>query len=341
MRSTNPKKKKSVLRRWTMRVLFVLWVVAVTAVLLEVLVRWRGYSEHYLYDPIYQPCAESAEIPFVHKPSLAGARGRGLTVVYTDAMGLRCSAGDEAPTTQPAGEIRMAVLGDSVTFGEGVKENDDTFCRVMQNKLNAATGQATDKKYRVYNFGVSAYSVKDMYNTLVHRVGKVSPAIVLLAIVPEDFDLTRTPQVDAYGYTFNEQMSGYLAKDSWVKRSLRNVHSVYWLRDGLYRWRHRNDLPAGALEALPDLYSYLQKFHEFAQKQGWRSAVVLLPSQASFFSETLRKQMQADGIEVIDLTGLAKEFSAEDFQASPFDRHPSAKVHQAIGGALAKLLHTP
>jgi len=321
-------------------VLWVVWVVVVTGILLEVVVRWRGYSEHYLYDPIYQPCAESGEIPFVHKPNLAGAKGRGLTVVYTDGLGLRCSAGDELlPASRPADEIRVAVLGDSVTFGEGVRDNDDTFCRVLQNELNA-DAQA-GRRYRVYNFGVSAYSVKDMYNTLVHRAGAVQPAIVLLAIVPEDFDLSRTPQVDAYGYTFNERMSGYLAKDSRLKRGLRNVHSVYWLRDLLYRWRHRNDPPAGETSELPVSYSYIKRFHEFARKQGRRGIVVLLPSQASFFNEALRNQLRKDGIPVIDLTGLAKDFSAEDFQASPFDRHPSAKVHRAIGEALSNALQHP
>jgi hypothetical protein len=330
---TPAKPRKSFFRRLRGWVLWAVWIIVVTALLLEGLIRLTGYSEHYLYDPIYQPCAESGEIPFVHKPYLPGARGRGLTDVYTDAMGLRCSASDKTPATQPAGEIRVAVLGDSVTFGEGVKNNDETFCRVLQNELNAADAG----KYRVYNFGVSAYSVKDMYNTLVHRVGSVRPNVVLMAIVPEDFDLSRTPRVDAYGYTYNERMSGYLAKDSWLKRALRNVHSAYWLRDMLYRWRHRNDEKTDSNE-LPASYSYVKKFHDFAREQSWRGAVVLLPSQDSSFPQSLRKRLRDDGVTVIDLTDLAEEFSREDFQASPHDRHPSAKVHHAVGQAAAREL---
>ncbi|MBN1941998.1 MAG: SGNH/GDSL hydrolase family protein [Phycisphaerae bacterium] len=332
------KPRKKLFRRSMRWFLFVVWVVVVTAVLLEVAVRWWGYSEHYLYDPIYQPCAESAEIPFVHKPNLSGAKGRGLTGVHTDELGLRCSAGDDTPATKPAGEVRVAVLGDSVTFGEGVKDNDETFCRVLQNVLNTASGI---DRYRVYNFGVSAYSVKDMYNTLVHRAVLVQPDIVLMAVVPEDFDLARTPQVDAYGYTYNAQLSGDLSRDSRLKRALRNVHSVYWLRDLLWRWRHRNDPPAGGVNELPTSYPYIKKFHDFARKQDWRSAVVLLPSQASSFSPALRRQLREDGVEVIDLTGLAEKFTPDEFQASRFDRHPSAAVHGAIGIALAKWLSSP
>lgn len=330
-------------RRWFRRILrdalFLLWVLFAAAAMLELAVRGAGYSEHYLYDPIYQPCAESPEIPYVHKPNLSGARGRGRTVVYTDGLGLRCSAASaEPPPSKAAGEYRLAVLGDSVTFGEGVPRNEDTFCAVLEAMGNASAPKG--RRIRVFNFGVSAYSVREMYLTLAHRVAAVQPDAVLLAIVPEDFDLTRTPEVDAYGYTFNARLSSHLSRDSHLKRILRRLHAVYFLRDVAYQWRHRGDPPADPNEP-PASYSCVRQFHAEAVRRSWRDAVVLLPSQSSSFSPALQRRLEADGMRVIDLTRLAKLFSPEQFQASRFDRHPSAAVHRAVAEALAKTLSFP
>lgn len=331
-KKTPPPKRR---RRWRRNLLFVFWLLVITVVLLEVVVRVSGYAEHYIYDPIYTPFEGSEEIPFVHKPHLTGVRGRGLTNVSTDRLGLRCSESDIPPASKPSKEVRIAVLGDSVTFGEGVPNNDDTFCRVLQTARNSADGK---KHYHVFNFGVSAYSVKEMYATLVHRVAPVQPDVVLLAIVPDDFHLTRTPQVDAYGYTYNAELSGYLSRDSLLKRMLRNVRSVYFLRDLLHQWRHRNDVPSDIEPPLPKSYRYVVQFHEEADRRGWKNAVVLLPSRLSSFPKALRKRMRTDGVPVIDLTGIAEQFNDADFHASRFDRHPSAKAHRAIGNALAKSL---
>jgi tRNA A-37 threonylcarbamoyl transferase component Bud32 len=46
-------------------------------------------------------------------------------------------------------------------------------------------------------------------------------------------------------------------------------------------------------------------------------------------------QLHQDGISFVDLTTLRDRFSAEQFQASKFDTHPSALAHHSIGESLA------
>jgi hypothetical protein len=57
----------------------------VTLVLMEVAVRFWGYSEHHIYDPIYMPFAQTKDIPYIHKPNLVNVRARGMAIINTDS----------------------------------------------------------------------------------------------------------------------------------------------------------------------------------------------------------------------------------------------------------------
>src|ERR1700755_3222288 len=110
------------MRRLLKRLLFVVYLSAATFALLEVGVRVSGYSEHHLCGPIYARFEEAPEeIPYVHRRTLSGARGRGMSVVNTDSLGLRANVPGESYGARASGEYRVAVVGDSVTFGEGVR----------------------------------------------------------------------------------------------------------------------------------------------------------------------------------------------------------------------------
>src|ERR1051325_5536319 len=121
------------MRRVLRRLLFALYLSAATFALLEVGVRVSGYSGHHLCDPIYMRFeAAPEEIPYVHRPNLSGARGRGLSVVNTDSLGLRSTASGETYGPRAADEYRVAVVGDSVTFDEGVRDGSDTHAKVLE-----------------------------------------------------------------------------------------------------------------------------------------------------------------------------------------------------------------
>src|SRR3954454_19457076 len=138
------------MRRVLKRLLLALYVLGATFALLEVGVRVSGYSEHHLCDPIYARFDDApVEIPYVHRPNLSGARGRGLSVVNTDSLGLRSTKAGESYGPRSAGEYRVAVVGDSVTFGEGVREASDTFAKILEDSLNQ---RQTGARVRVFNF---------------------------------------------------------------------------------------------------------------------------------------------------------------------------------------------
>jgi hypothetical protein len=71
------------------KVLFTTSLFLVTLVPMEVAVRFWGYSEHHIYDPIYMPFAQTKDIPYIHKPNLVNVRACGMAIINTDSLGLR------------------------------------------------------------------------------------------------------------------------------------------------------------------------------------------------------------------------------------------------------------
>jgi hypothetical protein len=320
-------------RRLLKKLLFALYLSVITLALLEIGVRLWGYSEHHICDPIYMSFSTAQEIPYIHKPNLSQARARGLSIINTDSMGLRSKTVGEQYGPRQANEYRIAIVGDSVTFGEGVEKTEDTFPQILEETLNRKQGAV---KVKVFNFGASAYSVGVMAATLRHRMLEVEPNLVVMAIVPADFNLSRTPTVDAWGYLSDNKLSGFLSRDSRLRLVLRKFHLLYLLRDIIYSWLDNSKRAEDVIASgeVPDSYAYIREFKELAEQHNLPYSITLLPSLKSRFGNVI-SQLHQDGISFVDLTTLRDKFSAEQFQASKFDTHPSALVHHSIGESLA------
>ncbi len=318
--------------------LIVLYVLVLSVVLLEFAVRMWGYSEQYIFDPIYMPFAPTTDIPYVHKPNLIQARASGLAMIDTDQWGLRGMPTRAVHISKQRAEYRIAIIGDSVTFGTGIAKTEDTFAHVLETRLNR---QQTQRTVRVFNYGALAYSVKQMAATLQYRIPDIEPDLVLMAVIPQDFNLARTPRLNSAGYLdFYTTPSRLISPDSTVSRVLHHLHSAYLFRDAVYSLLHLRRRDTGPLNGeLPPSYEYLLRFKKIAQDQQVAHSIVLLPEQRSHFGR-IPEQLEQDHIPYVDLWSLQKEFTADEFRASRFDAHPSAKVHHRIGKALVEYVST-
>jgi len=321
--------------RVSQKTFFIIWLLFITAILFEIGVRFWGYSEHYIYDPIYKEFEETTDIPYIHKPNLVKARGRGLAIVNTDTLGLRSKVTGIKYSPKKKNEYRIVILGNSVTFGEGIKKAEDTFAQVLEDTLNLKQHTLSIK---VFNYGVSAYSVKEMVATLQYRALDVEPDLVLMTIIPDDLNIERTVVLDKFGYTFNKSLSGFMAKNSIVKRLLREVRLAYLLRDIMYFLSSRNrNMKHTLLTNMSESYNYIKKFKEIANEHNLSYAVVLLPSLIATF-KNLPLRFNEDKIVFIDLSFLSNEFTRNQFMAGKFDGHPSAMVHRRIGKILSEYI---
>lgn len=92
----------------------------------------------------------------------------------SNSRGLR--GGREFSTPKPAGAFRVAIFGDSFTFGEDVGD-DETFPQQMQRLLPEA---------EVLNFGVHGYGHDQMLLYLRETLPIYQPDVVVLAYVTDD-----------------------------------------------------------------------------------------------------------------------------------------------------------
>ncbi len=321
------------------RILFYCFsMVLVILILLEILVRVWGYSRMYLYDPMYMPFAGSPEIPYVMKPNLHHVRAHGNIWINTDALGLRSSVPARTYGNNRAGEYRIAFVGDSVTFGVGVPTGE-TYPEVVEKILNRLQHHC---QVHVFNFAVSSYSLKEMTATLKYRVPEVSPDLVVMGIIIDDFDTSRTPQVDQFGYNTHGRASQLVNKFYTLKLILRHIHLSYVIRDFLSRTimhQEKNyDSTNGKLPPLiSNSYKYIVEFKKLSQEHNYNYIVVMLPSAGSNGSQFSRiiRNMNHDNINYYDTSFITPLFTVKQYHASPYDFHPSALVHQKIGAMLS------
>lgn len=92
------------------------------------------------------------------------------------------------------------------------------------------------------------------------------------------------------------------------------------------------------IDILPDSYEYILQFKDDAEKYNLKYCIVIIPNLfKAGFEEKLISALKKDNVNYINLQGLANEFTINEFMASRFDSHPSAKVHKRIGEKLSEL----
>jgi hypothetical protein len=90
---------------------------------------------------------------------------------------------EERASAPPKGVFRIACLGDSFTFGQGVKAAD-----VFTSRLQAALNERSRgrPKFEVLNFGVCGYSTRQERVLFELKASKYRPEVVLLTMVDND-----------------------------------------------------------------------------------------------------------------------------------------------------------
>lgn len=87
----------------------------------------------------------------------------------------------EYPQKKEENVFRIAILGDSLTFGYGVNLNE-TYPKILENKLK------TLGNYEVLNFGVSGYNTAQEAELLATTVLNYSPDLIIIGFFYNDFD---------------------------------------------------------------------------------------------------------------------------------------------------------
>ena len=323
-------------RRWKARlqnIALALGTFLLCIIVLEVFLRLKGYGNLEIYEPdpkLYwklkpnQDCYTKID----HRP------------VHINSHGTR---GPDFETVKPPGTIRVLSLGDSRTFGWGLKQEEtysDQLRRLLQEQLGGA------KKIEVINAGVNAWSYSQMLVYFRDIALHYQPDVVVLA--------------EANLWTqFSERNSAkFVKKFMWrvrLKNFLRRFAIYHYLvevklkdvyerqrtkfvpvdptRDALFKEQQQQDPNAAFRAAIEELC-------RLAQSNGVKPVLLYLPMaddlNATEAPAILKIKQEVHNMMNMPLVDLTRDFRAEGktlyLEADPV--HLNARGNEIVGRRL-------
>ena len=236
------------------------------------------------------------------------------------------------------GTRRVMVLGDSFTFGEGVRL-EDTFVRQMEEKLRRRTEQSIE----VLNFGVSAWATRDEAAYFKQVGVDFDPDLVLVAYVLNDADYAGG--IDLWN-EFRRKYEDRSFKASYL------INFVYTtIKRHSYGRRYVASL-AGSAGSPSERgkwkfsFSLLSEMDKLARSRGMKFAVAVFPFMIDLndnypfgdLHRMITDGMKQYGIPVLD---MFPAFNGQDYLklwAHPSDQHPNEKGHKIAADAISEFV---
>jgi lysophospholipase L1-like esterase len=258
-------------------------------------------------------------LSFVHVPS-GHAFLMGVDVSI-NSQGLRDR---EYPLVKPPDTYRILLLGDSTTFGWGVRE-EDTVAKILERSLNHDEG----RPYEVINAGVGNYDTVQEVTYYRERGRAFHPDLVILEYFINDAEPVPREQ------------QGFLRDKSYF------VAFVVSRADGILRvagrrpdWReYYRSLYADHQPGWQAAQEALGELARTARQDGAAALVALLPELHQINDEypfarehTLVRAASAryalPSLELID--GLRGQGPESNLWVTPLDDHPNARANHLI-----------
>ena len=259
---------------------------------------------------------------------------RGHRIVHLNSLGFRER---EFPSDKPAGVYRIAILGDSFAYGQGLTDSL-RYSNDLERMLNAEPGPHA--RYEVLNFGKPGADTKDEFDVLQSAALPVHPDFVLLQWFIND------PEGAGEG----RPVPWPLVPSSAIRLFLQHHSAFYYLLNR--RWIDFQQA-IGVLEPYTRYMTTLlqdpnsarvraadQDLHLFlstCQARGVGVGVAAFPLVPvppggpyvfEFLHERVRERCRADGVPCLDLTADYRNLDKKKhFAVNALDAHPGAEAN--------------
>lgn len=260
-------------------------------------------------------------------PSVRVETDRGL--VETNRFGMRDR---ERELVAAPGTLRIAVLGDSFTFGFGVAAHE-AYPAQLERCLNerAAPGQSVE----VLNFGVGGYSTRDEAVALAEKVAPFSPQRILVGYVLNDPEIDPIQPLHAYFTPPALWQRFHLGR---LVAQAANRRAIARYGGGNYtRYLHAEPRKWGSVLAGFD------RMKTLGEERGFEVTVAIFPlippeRWESYPYREIHAQVgkaaEARGFGLVDLLPALSVAKPESIWVSPEDRHPNAHGHALAARAI-------
>lgn len=227
---------------------------------------------------------------------------------------------------------RIAMLGDSYTFGSGVAD-DETFAARLESMLDDT---------RVDNFGIGAWGVDQMWLALRHVALPLGPDLVIVSFIRNDLD--RSLSSYRKDHVWRWKPAFRLADGELVPMTVENrpgaVRRFIHRHSRLYRlWRRTEHslsrrYPVGYRWRLNR--ALFAAIRDDCRRAGVPLLVVHIPINRRKPAPMFAREFAAMGIDYLDLAGELP--AAADALYYPRDRHLNPAGHRFVAGAVHRHL---
>jgi lysophospholipase L1-like esterase len=285
---------------------------------------------------------------FTHKPNQ-----HAYTIdkpFVTNSLGLRDER--EVPLNKE-GEVRLVVLGDSMTVGLGVR-SEETFASQLEKSLNARFG-----RLRALNGAVGAYATWQEVDLLKEKINRLQPDIVLLAFYWNDLYTKPRPVIAIPVSESGEQHDAALKYLRFFKRSalllfLRERYEILRLKvSPSFDWSHQEMIYEGGTspyleQAYQDVSESLEELKSLGEKHAFIPIVIVLPIPGQIhrldapihMQNRLKMITDKIGLRTVDmLHPLQQAYTLRHDLVIPWDNsHYSPQGHKVVAESIEQYL---
>lgn len=234
---------------------------------------------------------------------------------------------------------RVMVVGDSLTYGYGVAE-EDTFVALLNQWLS--------REYRIefLNLGTSAYQSEDILRMVQEWTPRLKPNLVIYGICTNDFLPSGEAQYWQEGYDFplSDDVKRWLIKNTKVGELTATAYDK-GLRALRLRKNYYDDI-------LKDFSNYQSRFRRnlmemnlYVTRSGLPPLIGMALNQDVKYGEKGHQITQAAelhlrqvGAEVIDTEDYYLRYNMESLVVSRWDGHPNEVAHYIWARMIAERL---
>ncbi len=272
-------------------------------------------------------------------------------ISHINSLGLR---GPEVAQEKTPGTFRILGIGDSFTYGAGVRD-EDTFLRRLEVSFNQKTSTGNGLSYQVLNAGVEGYNTRDEIVTLENRWLALKPDLILIGFYLNDCysDFTFLNRGEEQGV--NKIKPPGLAQVSFLYDFIQHSWAAYQESQGIQKF-YQNQFftdPKAFLESPGEKNvdwtlsrQALVRAAEISRTENIPMAVVIFPEfyrlDDSYPFKAIHKHVteacRSIGLPVLDLFDSYRGKRDRDLWVHPADHHPNEIGHRIAAEAIEQFL---
>lgn len=245
----------------------------------------------------------------------------------------------EFSRTKPADTFRILVVGDSLTYGQGIEKLDDLYTEILEKRLNQEDGR---KRFEVLNVSERGYNVQDYLDVMRDKGLTYDPDLIVIGFYINDIEASdrNRPEFRFLPYRVHWFFSRLSFFYHYAYTGLNQL--LVGRRYLKYRLHYTNPESEDWKRFTP----LWKELLSLGQEKGIRTAVMILPltsflnDEHPFISayDNVAALSKACGAEVLNIFPFLKGLKPKDLEVGLTDGHPNEAAHRIFAQAFYDFL---